>query len=852
MTDTPLSISEGGAPGEKPHPARQSFAPIVLLGLLVLFHLLVNIWFLWADNHVIRTDEETHMLTARDYYEVLALDEHESVLQLLIALGKIQPRNPAHPPLLPIMGAALACVFGYGPDVFAFVNTIMFLLLILGCYAVARCFLERWGALFAAAVVSFVPSVFNASRYFMTDYPATVIVLWSLYALLRSDLFSKRRWVILFAVLNGLGILVRTVTFVYYLVPAAMLVFLGLVRALFRPPAGQTRCRALAGLLGNCVATVLISAAVFSPWYFHNLEPLYNFWVIEKPGAEGGPVTLVRESAPESKPQERPADTPVSATAPGQSDIPAAAPAPKPIEKSGGSQFSYVKWFLHPRVPWVRYPVHVINNNLFVILSGLAALGILLFPWVRNYRKLCVLTLLCCVLSSYVLMTLLIKYSVARYALPVAPLLGILAALPFLSLRSRAVRAAAMIALGVVLLLQFSNLTYASLGRLGNYHLPIILDAHTQNIYDDPGLTVIKDTLTYSNSYAELGAAMRNDYNPDDDEVSVRNCNYKERLFLAMVAAEHRRKAPVGAYANYIRLGQDMRGMELEERYYWPLPNPFLKRGFPPTELPRRKFTCILMADTPEWALSKLSIADYVVYAIPVGQSDMERRWQKFFMERGFEPIERFTVRRFGLVYARTYCVMSRQEGTVISVDSLDDLDALNRYELYQLQTSVDFHRLPEPMRNYAKDRFKKLIEEANYPSAVALNEYVTYLGSDLVRVEEGVFQFWFVFKVEKPIPEDWRIFLHGQVAPEHISLLPPEKQAQGYHDWNFNPDPRTSEWPAGEYVMITRSIRPAPIPYMFRIGFFNPENRDINLGSIMIGTVDFSRYSSPPSGTDH
>lgn len=819
--------------------ARVFNVPILLLGVLLLFHLCANLWFLYADNHVIRTDEETHMLTARDYYEELALKEHDSALQLLIGLGRIHPRNPAHPPLLPIMGAAMACIFGYDTDVFAFVNTIMFLLLVIGCYAIARQFLNSWQSLFAAFVVSFTPSIFNASRYFMTDYPAAVIVVWSLYAMIRSDFFMKRGWITFFAVLNGLGILTRTVTFVYYLAPAAILVMCGLLRLLIRCPADCSRWRAVIRLGGNCALAILVTVAVFAPWYFHNLEPFYDFWVVEKPGASGGPLTISQQGASTGTPnQEKSEETPPE-TPPTPQLILSSPPvdtSPLTQEKEEDSG-----WHLELRVPWIRYPVHVINNNLFLPLALLAAIGSFLVLLSRRFRSTASVVLVIAVLGSYVLMTVLIKYSVARYALPVAPALALLAALPLLALRPRAMRLTGMIALGGYLLFCYGNLTFFSYARLW---APIVLDDHIQFLYEDPGLTVCKDLLTYSNSYSCLGAAMHDTYRPDDDNVTILNCNYKERLFLAMVREENRRKALTGPYANYIKLGSEMRGMELEERHFWPEPNPFLKRGFPIDKLPRRRLTSVLMADQPERALSKLAQADYVVYGLYEDSGNTERRWIKYLSERGFQQVDRFRMERFGFIKPRIYGVMSRKEGVVIAIQSEADLDSLNRFELYQLKTSVDFPNLPEPMRAYANDRFKKLIDEAGYPAPVAIGEYVTFIGADVVRTEKDVFQFWFVFHVDKKIPEDWRIFLHGKVSPEHIPLLPPEKQGQDYHDWNFDPDPSTDQWPVGDYVMITRSIRPQPIPYTFRLGFFKRgPGQTGNLGSVYIGTVDFGKY---------
>ena len=217
------------------------------LALLLLFHLCANIWWLWADNHAIRTDEETHMIMARDYYNALFPRVGDRGLTArLLALGRIRADvgNPVHPPLLHIAGAVLVRIIGYSVDRLAFINTLAFLAALVGVFLIARRFLDEGEAFFAALVFSFTPMVYAASRYFMTDFLSMALVVWVLYALLRCNWFADLRWSLAFGALNGLALLTRTTAVLYYLLPSVVIFGAALAH-------GHGRCRRMQSGIGH-------------------------------------------------------------------------------------------------------------------------------------------------------------------------------------------------------------------------------------------------------------------------------------------------------------------------------------------------------------------------------------------------------------------------------------------------------------------------------------------------------------------------------------------------------------------------------------------------------------------------
>lgn len=810
------------------------------LAAILTFHFAVNLWYLSADNHVIRTDEETHMLAARQYYDTVVQENHGTALKFVIALSKIRPGNPAHPPLLPVMGAGIATVAGYSTDAFTLANTFLFLALILGCYFIAKLFLPPWGAVLAAFIVSFAPGIFHASRFFMTDYPAATVTVWAVYALLRSNYYRNTGWVFFFAVLTGLGILARIVSFLYFLLPAAIVAGIGLLLALTGRGTGEKRpdWAALRAWALHCTLTVVVSAGIFGPWYFHNLEPFYQYWTSHHPSA--GPVTIARDAAPAPPP------APAPAAAPGAPEVetPEAA-APK--ETAPGRPPLQFK----PRLKWHVYGLHLVNNTLFLLIAALGVIGAALAVALRRFRSFTVLLMLVWVAGAYALMTVLIKFSVARYALPIAPAFAIFAAVPFVALPAGTVRRIAVGALGVCLLFQYGNLTFASYGPLARLHLPVTMDRHLQSVYDDPGLTVFKDSITYGYSYSGLGPVARNDFAAWGEVNTVQACNYKDRLFLAMIAQEMRREAPSGQFANFVRLGQEMRGMDLDQRHYWH-GTPYQRPDMPAEALPVRRLRSITMAAEPEGLAARLPEADYVVYSLPLAEAEKEAEWLAYLSERGFEPVEsfelqgvghipaRFVIERFGYVPARIYGLLSRTEVGLIHIKGRADIEKLDFFELYYLLHSPAMPRLAPDLQVLARSRFTEFLNA--FPPPQPINEHLTYIGMAFAPVEDGMVRFHFIFRVNRPILRDWRMFFHGRPTPGDLHHLPPEFRAQGYMDWNFNPQPPTTTWKPGDYMLVSQTVSAPPIPLDLKIGFFSKEEGFFG-ASVGLGQLDFGQH---------
>lgn len=74
--------------------------------------------------------------------------------------------------------------------------------------------------------------------------------------------------------------------------------------------------------------------------------------------------------------------------------------------------------------------------------------------------------------------------------------------------------------------------------------------------------------------------------------------------------------------------------------------------------------------------------------------------------------------------------------------------------------------------------------------------------------LEGGRMMIHLVFQCTAPIPEDWRIFMHGEVPPEAREQLPAPQRSLGFANWDPGfPDPPTSTWHNHARVLVSKEI---------------------------------------------
>lgn len=811
------------------------------LTLLLLFHLCVNIWWLAADNHAVRTDEETHMIMARDYYNALFPRVGDRGLGArLAALGRIKADvgNPVHPPLLHIAGALFARVLGYSVDRMAFVNTVAFLAAIIGVYLLARRFLDETEAFFGALVFSLTPMIYASSRYFMTDFLSMALIVWVMYALLKSEYFTSLRWSAVYGLLNGLALLTRTTVVLYYFIPS-LVIFVMAVFFLFERKEGARHFNqpGLAKLTLTSLLILGITFALCSPWYIAHGDQFYRHWMKPDKGGVGAPIALLAYEKPDSA-KDKPAGKGNVGEDPDRStDAQQEADAKMDSEGNGEKQGSAIarehekarwRFLLNRNIGWIRYPVFVINNAVFLPMFFMGLLGMAVLLGVSRFRRrMAAWTLLCWLLGAYVLLTLVLSFGAPRYAMQALPALALLSVLPVVALPRGRLRLVAQVLYLAVLVFQFGNLAVHAYGPIAEAKLPVILDKKYQAVYNDPGLYFYKPVLHASSAYGRMQA-------PTKD-------NFKDRLFFSMLKAEQERPYH-GIEAPYTRL--NIRGMILDEEHFWldgNGGNPFRRNDIPPDLAPYRNFRHYGWGRDIESVLPVLSLVDYVAYTTEAITPETDRAWQRTLEEKGFEVIDRFHEARYGMVPAMDYVLMARRPETPLpQVGAPEDVWKLGPQQLYQVRHSAVFPELEADLQETLVARMNALFEKMG--KALPLNDWVEFRGAYATKNGDEGYMLNLILYVRKPVTINYRMLFRGIVAPEFMaSHFNAHNNQAGLFRWNFDSTPAPKQWLQHEFVLLRFPMDVPPIPYNVSFAFYTADE-GVWGDAVDLGLIDFSK----------
>ncbi|MCK5863102.1 MAG: glycosyltransferase family 39 protein, partial [Candidatus Hydrogenedentes bacterium] len=281
----PLVSPQPQLPPVTPH-EKGDMEGMALLTVVIIFHVLFNIYWLHADTHLIHLDEAHHIGRAAAYYDALFPIEKTGLFERGVAALNVE--SP-YPPLTHLVGAVFIRVLGYSPDSIAFSGSLFLGLFLIGVYLFARQGVSARNAFLAALLAGFMPMTFASSRYFMPDLLLAALVAWALYALLKSDRFRKTSWVVLFALFAGLAFLTKQIAFVYLLFPVLWIFLWGSFSAVY-PARGDgvplKRSRA-AQLLFNMLLCIFIVLGVCSWWYTRHVEYMYTWWSTQRGGEIG-------------------------------------------------------------------------------------------------------------------------------------------------------------------------------------------------------------------------------------------------------------------------------------------------------------------------------------------------------------------------------------------------------------------------------------------------------------------------------------------------------------------------------------------------------------------------------------
>lgn len=763
-------------------------APLIIPALpvlLVLAHLAVNAWWLAADNHVYWLDEQVHLEQARALHKELFLSPEKPLAARVAAAWGLPPGNPAHPPLLYFTGALLMGMFGYGPDVMTFANSLFFAALLAAVYLLARQLLpDRGLALAAMALAGLTPGLYVSSRYFMTDVPAASMAAWAAAALARSRGFRDWRWSLAFGVFTGLALCSRTVVVVYLFAPACVAALWwrgeggGAEPSAPRLILRKALCLALAGL---------VCLAVAAPWHLRHRDAFLGYWLGYRASFEPPFALLPGGVAPKPKAAVKPAPVREDGGRPS---------AAKPAPAAGRGVVSRI---IHPSIPWQRYPVMLCNNGVFLLTwcLGLAGLAAALR---RARRSLPHALLAAWVIGSWVLLTVLFRFATPRYLLPVLAPWALLAAWFLLSRRRAAARWLAL-PYGLALLLCHAGLTFAA--PPGVLRVPVRADGAMLDHYGETGLCAFQPRLSFGFAYSWMGAPV-----PAVE-------NYQERIQGRMREAEKGRARVPGEYARYGVV--NLRGMGFTDAHYWRdlpgQPNPYRDRTIPVESLPQSRLILAAHRAAPEELEGFLGDLDYVVCAVESAQAALEPAWRAWFDGRGCLLMDEFAEPCRATIAAQKFLLYATPKGlaaagtAAITVEAVAELPAARLFAAMGEANAFADGRAAQT----AQDRLGRLLLAAGTGQPLPGTGLSMVLPEIIGNPDSP--EALIIFNVAQDPGQDLTFIIRGDYSAISPESRPEQARDAGYVEWQVGPVPPTGTWRAGEYQLIRQALPPGPAP---------------------------------------
>ncbi|MCK5177441.1 MAG: glycosyltransferase family 39 protein, partial [Candidatus Aenigmarchaeota archaeon] len=193
----------------------------IFLAALILFHTIVNWWWLSVDTLPPGWDQAGHLIESLKIYEIFT---HPSI-DIFSRLAEV---SNYYPPFFEICTVPFYLLFGISDDVAIMTNILFLGILILSVYGIGKKMYNKKTGLFSAFLVSFYPIIFGHLREYLMDVSLTAMVTLSIYLLLKTDYFNNRMYSMLFGISLGLGMLTKW-TFVFFICPAILLIIFGLI-----------------------------------------------------------------------------------------------------------------------------------------------------------------------------------------------------------------------------------------------------------------------------------------------------------------------------------------------------------------------------------------------------------------------------------------------------------------------------------------------------------------------------------------------------------------------------------------------------------------------------------------------
>ena len=186
---------------------------------LLLFHFVFNLLWIFLDTSPLPWDQAGHTRLAFHFANFI---KDLGFLRIVDYFSI----SSYYPPLVHTIASIPILIFGNPVDIGQITITVFFLFSIALVYILTLdLFARRDIAIVSAFIYSFLPSVFELSRWFLLEIPLLTFVLAGIICLLRSDGFSNRKYALGFFVFAAFAFLTKWLAFFYLIFPASLVFY---------------------------------------------------------------------------------------------------------------------------------------------------------------------------------------------------------------------------------------------------------------------------------------------------------------------------------------------------------------------------------------------------------------------------------------------------------------------------------------------------------------------------------------------------------------------------------------------------------------------------------------------------
>lgn len=393
---------------------------LIILLSLILFHGIVNYFWINNNNIYYHPDEYWHLTFSINIHDILFSNKTDvTFLDNQVFYSR---------PLMPFITAiAIYPLFGTDTNVAIMTNVLFLAVLIFSTYGIGKKLYNKNTGLLAAFLVSMYPIIFGISRFYTYFIGLAAIISLCFLLLLLCDKFKNRKYSILFGLSSGIGMLLN-ISFVIFMTIPILYVIISSLKIVGK----RERCK----IISNLAISLLVMFLVAGIWHGYSLLTHNYLGILKMPF--NTPVTII--------------------------------PTPELFNSIGiiseienkNDIYIYLQILLY----FFTYYLNVLINYLvFLPFFILLCIGLFFYTKSKNRNNLLILWL---VIPYIIFSILVIKFK--AYIIPLLPAIAILSVFWVFRIKNQRLKKYIILSIVIYGIIQFYIISYSTI--LSNLNLP--------------------------------------------------------------------------------------------------------------------------------------------------------------------------------------------------------------------------------------------------------------------------------------------------------------------------------------------------------------------------------------------